>query len=132
MLPPLGRMNLRSTASRAVILLVEDEPLVRLVGADLLEEAGFEVVEAADGDEALSILETRPDVQVLFTDINMPGSLDGLELARVVHERWPDVHLLVTSGRFQLRSDDIPNAGQFVAKPYEPAAVIRKLRAMLH
>ena len=125
-------MNLRSTASRAVILLVEDEPMVRLVGADLLEDAGFEVVEAADGDEALSILETRPDVRVLFTDINMPGSLDGLELARVVHERWPQVQLLVTSGRFQLRSDDIPNNGQFVAKPYEPAAVVRKLRAMLH
>lgn len=125
-------MNLRSTASRAVILLVEDEPMVRLVGADLLEDAGFEVVEAADGDEALSILETRPDVRVLFTDINMPGSLDGLELARVVHERWPQVQLLVTSGRFQLRSDDIPNNGQFVPKPYEPAAVVRKLRAMLH
>ena len=124
-------MTLEPT-SRAVVLLVEDEPLVRMVGADLLEEAGFEVVEAANGDEALLVLEARPDVRVLFTDINMPGSLDGLELAQVVHERWPEVGLLVTSGRFNLRSDDIPNNGQFVAKPYEPAAVVRKLRAMLH
>lgn len=125
-------MNLSRQNSRVVVLIVEDEPLVRLVGADVLEEAGFDVVEAADADEALAILETRPDVRVLFTDINMPGSLDGLELAHLVHERWPEVRLLVTSGRFQLRNEDIPDQGQFVAKPYEPAAVVRKLRTMLH
>jgi len=125
-------MTLEQPRSRALILLVEDEPLVRMVGADLLEEAGFEVLEASNGDEALSVLETRPDVRVLFTDINMPGSLDGLELAQLVHRRWPEVGLLVTSGRLQLHSDDIPDNGHFVPKPYEPASVIRQLRAMLH
>ncbi len=132
MLVPLAKMDLRQPHSRVVLLLVEDEPLIRLLGADVLEEAGFEVIEASDGDEALSVLEARPDVRVLFTDLNMPGSLDGLELARVVHERWPGVHLLVTSGRTRLRDDDIPNDGQFVPKPYEATAVALKLCAMMH
>lgn len=132
MLIPLSGMDFGPTSPRIVVLLVEDEPLIRLLGADVLEEAGFEVIEAASGDEALCILETRPDVRVLFTDVNMPGSLDGLGLARVVHERWPEVRLLVTSGRHHLQSKDLPDDGQFVAKPYEPRVVARKLRALVH
>ena len=78
-----------------VILLVEDEVLVRMVAADVLEDAGFTVLESTNAEEALTLLETRPDVQVLFTDVNMPGALDGLGLAQTVHEpiargRHPD------------------------------------------
>src|ERR687890_2489377 len=108
---------------RPVVLLVEDEPLVRMFGADVLEEAGFEVVEAVDGDEALAVLGARPDIAVLFTDINMPGSLDGLDLARVVHERRPDIKLLIASGKVRPSEDQIPDAGRFLAKPYGPEAI---------
>jgi CheY-like chemotaxis protein len=98
-------------ASRpTVVLLVEDEPLVRMLGVDVLEDAGFTVVEAANASEALRALETRTDVRVLFTDVNMPGELDGLELARVVHQRWPDIRLLIASGQVSQRPKSCPTA----------------------
>jgi two-component system, response regulator PdtaR len=112
---------------RPVVLLVEDEVLVRLFGADILEAAGFDVIEAANADEALRTLEARDDVQVLFTDIHMPGSLDGLELARCVHERWPDIELLIASGRSQVDPDEIPDNGRFVTKPYEPRRIVQQI-----
>jgi CheY-like chemotaxis protein len=114
-----------------VVLLVEDEPLVRMLGADLLSEAGFEVVEAQDGDEALAALERRADIEVLFTDVNMPGSLDGLALATVARGRRPDLKVLVGSGVVRPSNGDLPNAGRFLAKPYRPAAVVETLREML-
>lgn len=83
------------------ILVVEDETLIRMVGAEILEDAGFDVLEAADADEALRILQAHDDVLLLFSDVDMPGSMDGLDLARVVHERWPDIRLLLTSGRHE-------------------------------
>ena len=115
---------------RPVVLLVEDEVLIRLFGADLLTAAGFEVIEAASADEALGKLESRGDVQVLFTDVHMPGSLDGLELARCVHKRWPGIELLIASGRSRLDPDEIPDDGLFVSKPYEPSHVIQQLREL--
>ena len=117
--------------ARPVVLLVEDEPLVRMFGADVLEEAGFEVVEAVDGDEALEVLKARPDIRVLFTDVNMPGSLDGLDLARVVHERRPDIKLLIASGQVRLSDDEIPDAGRFLPKPYGPEAIVRHVRELM-
>jgi two-component system, response regulator PdtaR len=116
---------------RPVVLLVEDEPLVRMFGADVLEEAGFEVVEAGDGDEALAVLEARTDIAVLFTDVNMPGSLDGLDLARVVHARRPEIKLLIASGQVRLGQDEIPDAGRFLPKPYGPDAILREVRALM-
>ena len=116
---------------RPVVLIVEDEPLVRMLGADVLEDAGFEVVEAFNGDEALEVLEARPDVKVLFTDVNMPGSLDGLDLARVVHERRPDIKLLIASGQVHLSEEQIPDAGRFLAKPYGPEAIVRHVRELM-
>jgi two-component system, response regulator PdtaR len=123
-------MGLQSQ-ERPVVLLVEDEPLVRMLGADVLEEAGFEVVEAFNGDEALTVLEARADIRVLFTDVNMPGSLDGLDLARLVHERRPEIKLLIASGQVRLGEDDIPDHGRFLAKPYGPEAIIREVRALV-
>jgi two-component system, response regulator PdtaR len=116
---------------RPVVLLVEDEPLVRMFGADVLEEAGYEVVEAADGDEALLMLEARSDVNVLFTDVNMPGSLDGLGLARLVHERRPAIKLLIASGQVRLNDDEIPDSGRFLPKPYAPADILREVRNLI-
>ena len=117
--------------SRATVLLVEDEFLVRMVGADILTEAGFDVLEAANGDEALTVLKDRADVSVLFTDIDMPGSLNGLELARVTHERWPHVAVLIVSGKVRPGPDDLPPGGHFISKPYQPAAVVRQIHGML-
>ena len=84
---------------KPVVLVVEDENLIRLSALDMVEEAGFEAIAASDADEAIRILESRNDIRAVFTDVHMPGSMDGLRLARVVRNRWPPVALIVTSGR---------------------------------
>jgi CheY-like chemotaxis protein len=103
-------------AQHVLVLLVEDEPAVRIVACDGLEDAGFEVLEAASAAEALSVLRARRDVGVLFSDVNMPGDLDGLDLAEVVHQHWPAIKLVLTSGRALERK--LPDDGRFIAKPY--------------
>jgi CheY-like chemotaxis protein len=105
------------------VLIVEDQALVRAGAVDLVEEAGFEAIEAANADEAIRILESRSDIRVVFTDIDMPGSMDGLKLAHAVRNRWPPIKLVVTSGQ-SLRTDkDLPKGGRFVGKPYGPSQV---------
>jgi len=95
----------------AVVLVVEDEPLVRMTVVDELEEADLQVLEAANADAALTVLEVHPEeVQVLFTDVNMPGSMDGMALAEQVHQRWPHIRLLISSGYVRLHPDEIPIA----------------------
>jgi CheY-like chemotaxis protein len=116
-----------STKSRA-ILIVEDEPLVRLCAVDAVAAAGFEVIEAASADEAIQILERRSDILAVFTDIQMPGSMDGLTLAYAVHIRWSPIRIIVTSGRELLAEDDLPEGGLFFAKPYDPTEICRALR----
>jgi CheY-like chemotaxis protein len=104
-------------------LVVEDEPLTRLDAAETLREAGFEVLEADDAAGALELIEERDDIALLFTDINMPGAVDGCELARRAHEMHPAMRLILTSGEVRPAEEDIPDAGIFLAKPYSPAAV---------
>ncbi len=115
---------------RMVILVVENEPLVRLFLTDFLDEAGFKVFEAVNGDEALTILQARPDVQVIISDIEMPGSMNGLGLARAVQERWPGIGVVVTSGRERPGPDDLSDKVAFLAKPYLPDTVIALIRQM--
>ena len=91
---------------RPVVLIVEDEFLIRLHAAQIIEEAGFDVIEASNADEAISILEVRSDITVLFTDIQMPGSMDGLKLAAAVKGRWPPIKIVATSGVVNVRPDD--------------------------
>ncbi len=105
-----------ANASHIRVLLVDDEPLVRIVACAGLIDAGFDVVEAVDADDAIRILRTRDDIAVLFTDVNMPGRLDGLGLAELVHRTWPSVKLVVTSGR--ILKEALPNDGRFLGKPY--------------
>jgi two-component system, response regulator PdtaR len=124
-------MTSRQQPSRAVILVVDDEPVVRMCVAAELEASGFDVVEAESADDALGALETRQDVRAIFTDINMPGRCDGLELVRAVHERWPEVRLVVTSGRVRPNDDDLPDAGRFIPKPYAPETVANVLRDLI-
>jgi CheY-like chemotaxis protein len=112
-----------------VILLVEDEVLVRMVAADVLEDAGFTVLESTNAEEVLRLLETHPDVQVLFTDVNMPGALDGLGLAQIVHERLPGVGILIGSGRIRPAPGELPPGIRFIAKPYAPSALTDAVHA---
>jgi CheY-like chemotaxis protein len=113
------------------ILIVEDEMIVRLIGSDTLTDAGYEVVEAATADEALQLLEQHGDVEVLFTDIRMPGSMDGLELARLVRERWPAMKILITSGDTFPPRSAIADDGRFLAKPYSTEVLRREVGKLL-
>ena len=116
------------SAQRTVVLVVEDEPLVMMDAIQSLEEAGFEVVDAYDGENALIRLEERPDIAALFTDVNMPGRFDGVALARMAHERRPDMLLLITSGAVKLCGEDIPDDGRFIPKPYDG----RRVAGLIH
>jgi CheY-like chemotaxis protein len=113
---------------KAAILVVEDEILIRMNTADMIEEAGYDVVEARDARAALDILKQRDDIDVVFTDVNMPGTMDGLELARFICGTWPWIHVVITSGKMMLRDEDIPDEGRFLPKPYNS----RQLTHVLH
>jgi two-component system, response regulator PdtaR len=113
-----------------VVMIVEDEPLVRVVVAEFLLERGLKVVEAENAEKALAVLKRRSDIKLLFTDVNMPG-LDGLALAREVHRRWPDMLLMLTSGREVPRAK-IPAGGEFVAKPYDFEKLAERIYTLLH
>ena len=106
------------TLSPSLVLIVEDESMVRMMAVDMLEDAGCAVLEAATADQAWQILESRSDIDVLFTDIEMPGSMNGFALAARVAERWPHIRLVITSGRCRPKPDDVPDHGLFVPKPY--------------
>jgi CheY-like chemotaxis protein len=118
-------------SEKTVILVVEDEAIIRMGAVQMLEDAGFAVVEASNASDAMAILENRNDVRAVFTDVNMPGTLDGLRLARMVRGRWPPIHLIVTSGLLSLNDDELPTGGRFIRKPYDPAHVIATLRDLL-
>ena len=113
------------------VLVVEDEPLVRMDIADQLEELGFLVVEAANAIEAVSVLATRDDIQVMFTDVDMPGSMDGLMLAAAVRDRWPPVKIIVTSGHRNVSISDLPRGSLFFDKPYSGQAIASAVREIV-
>jgi CheY-like chemotaxis protein len=119
------------SSQRPVVLVVEDESLVRMCAMDMIEEAGFEAIAASDADEAIRILESRNDIRAVFTDIQMPGSMDGLRLARVVRDRWPPGALIVTSGQQRVPENDLPSGGKFLRKPYDSADISGALRQVI-
>jgi two-component system, response regulator PdtaR len=115
-----------------VVLVVDDEPLVRMTAVDELEEASFHVLRAANADVALVVLEARSDeVHVLFTDVNMPSSMDGMALAEQVHQRWPHIRVLISSGYARPHPDEIPDNSHFVPKPYRGATLVRHIAEMM-
>jgi DNA-binding response OmpR family regulator len=124
-------MDRDAVNSKPAILVVEDETLIRFWAAGLLEENGFSVLEAENAEAALKVLESRPDVKLLFTDVQMPGSLNGMELAREVHARWPHVLLVITSGRERPTRAEIPDDGRFVAKPYNAEELLGQVKDLL-
>ncbi|HET6252243.1 MAG TPA: response regulator [Tepidisphaeraceae bacterium] len=113
------------------VLVVEDEYLIRMDTASSLETAGFIVYEAENAAEAIRSLEAHNEIRLIFTDINMPGSMDGLALARYVRGRWPPVKIIVTSGYVKLRDSDLPSGALFVQKPYYPMHIAHKMSDLL-
>jgi CheY-like chemotaxis protein len=113
---------------KTVVLVVEDEPILRLMAAALVREAGFEAIEASNADEAVSILESRNDIRIVFTDIDMPGSMDGIKLAACIRDRWPPVEIIVTSGHFAAEDVKLPARSLFFGKPYDPHEVAKAMR----
>ena len=112
------------------VLIVEDELLIRMSATAIVEEAGFQAYDAADADEAIALLEKHADIGILFTDIDMPGSMDGLKLAHYVRGRWPPVKIIVTSGHVQAGDQDMPQDAVFFAKPYRAMQIAGKLREL--
>jgi CheY-like chemotaxis protein len=124
-------MVLDCSPAAAVVLVVEDEMLLRMRAVDMVEDAGFTSVEAMDADEAVAILESRSDIGLMFTDIQMPGSIDGLKLAHTVHERWPSIRIILVSGQLKPADSDIPADSRFFGKPLEAEVMIAQIQSMI-
>jgi DNA-binding NtrC family response regulator len=114
-----------------VVLVVDDDPLVRAFSVNIVKIAGYVALEAASADEATAILEDRSDIAVLFSDINLTGSISGLQLARTVSERWPPIKMILVSGKVALTASDMPSDSRFFAKPYEARSMISELRSLV-
>jgi two-component system, response regulator PdtaR len=112
------------------VLVVEDEPLIRLVAVDTLEDAGFAAFEASDAAQAIALLKRHKEIRILFTDVNMPGEMDGISLAHYVHDHWPEVKIVVTTGRGAVVQPDLPDGSALLPKPYRLAHLIGTLRAL--
>jgi CheY-like chemotaxis protein len=110
----------------AAVLVVEDEPLVRSVISIRLKHEGFEIIEACGADEAIAVLESGRDVYLIFTDVDMPGSMDGLEFATIVRSEWPRIEIILTSGRHS--PTVLPERAEFISKPYKAAHIVSKIR----
>jgi CheY-like chemotaxis protein len=124
-------MVLYHPAVTPIVLIVEDEMLLRMRAVDMVEDAGFTSIEAVDADQAVAILESRSDIALLFTDIQMPGSMDGLRLAHAVHERWPPIKIILVSGQLKLANIDIPANSRFFGKPLEAKNMIAEMQEMI-
>ncbi|TPW26544.1 response regulator [Pararhizobium mangrovi] len=118
------------TQKRSVILIVEDEPILRMQAVDMIEDAGFEAIEAHDAAKAVEILENRLDIRVVFTDVDMPGTMDGLKLAALIRDRWPPIKLIVTSGIMDSKDIVIPAEVHFYPKPYREREIIEQIQCL--
>jgi CheY-like chemotaxis protein len=116
-----------------MVLVVEDVPILRLLAVTVVEDAGLHAIEASNADEAVQLLESRGDIRIVFTDIEMPGgSMNGAKLALCIRDRWPPIQLIVTSGHYGLEEVSIPAGALFFAKPYDPHAVSEAMRRMVN
>ena len=115
----------------AVVLVVEDSPLIRMGAVDLVLSAGYEALEAGDADEAIRILESRDDIDLVFTDVQMPGTMDGIKLSHYIRHRWPPVKLIVASGAAILEESSLPEGSRFFAKPYDDHAITDAMARLL-
>lgn len=120
-----------STNCAVIVLVVEDEMVLRMRAVDIVEDAGFVPIQAVSADEAIQILESRDDISLLFTDIQMPGSMDGLKLAHEVHSRWPHIKIILVSGQIVVTDADKPSDSRFFSKPLEISQMILQLQEMV-
>ncbi|TXM72499.1 response regulator [Methylobacterium sp. WL69] len=121
-------MTMKRSPETSLVLVVEDDDLVRFCAVEMLEDAGFGVVEARHADEAWSVLHRRSDIGVLFTDVDMPGSMCGVTWAERVYAAWPEIRLILTSGRQRLADREVPDHGLFVPKPYSASEVVAAIQ----
>ena len=117
-----------NVAAMTVVLVVEDDALIRMDVVSMIEEAGFAVIEASNADDAIRLLEGRSDIAVVFTDIEMPGSMNGLTLAFAIRDRWPPVAIIIASGRIRPQPEEMPPDVTFLRKPYSEAIVMDAIR----
>jgi two-component system, response regulator PdtaR len=125
-------MTQNTSTDHPTVLVAEDSVLLRLLASEILEEHGYTVVEADNAEEAIKVMENRKDVRLLFTDIQMPPGCDGLEFAREVHNRWPKVHLVITSGQVQPSRAEIADNGRFIRKPYQAKDLLRQIDELIN
>lgn len=118
-------------ADLPVVLIVEDEPLVRLLATEVLMEAGIRTIEACNADEALTILEAKPDMAALVTDVRMPGSIDGFSLARLAAMRWLHLGIVVSSADSTPGEGDLPERAKFLPKPYQLSSLVEAVRQVM-
>ena len=117
--------------AKPTVLIVEDELMLRMRAVDIVEDAGFTALEAVNADDALALLESRSDISLLFTDIQMPGTMDGLKLAHAVHDRWPSIKIILVSGQVVLTEEQRPAQSRFHGKPLEVQEMIAELQDMI-
>ncbi len=120
-------MNRARLPQRYGAVIADDNTLLMMEAMDIAEEAGFVAYGARNGDEAIRLLEAQPDIRVLFTDVQMSGSMDGYRLAATVRDRWPQVRIIVTSGVREPKGDDLPEDSVFFCKPYPHSAVMHAM-----
>lgn len=116
---------------KAVVLVVEDSTIIRMGAVDLVLAAGYEALQASDADEAIAILETRGDIDLVFTDVQMPGTMDGIKLAHYIRDRWPPVKLIVASGAAILQESSLPGGSHFFSKPYDDHTITETMARLL-
>lgn len=124
-------MSSTKNSHHHTILVVDDDGVLRMYAAEILRDAGYEVIEAADTAAAMATLEARTDIRLLFTDVQLPPGRDGLSLARQVTDLWPDVLLLITSGGPKILDDDVPHEARFITKPYSDRQLLGHIEAMI-
>lgn len=127
---PQEERGARPSHGQIFVLVVEDEPILLWLAMDVVAEAGYRGIEARNADEAIQILESRNDIRIVLTDIEMPGSMNGIKLAKAVRNRWPPIAFIVVSGWTKHSIKDIPPRSRFFFKPYQPADIIEALHQL--
>ncbi len=120
---------MRAKILKISVLVVEDDAFIRMDAVDMVQSAGYEALEAANADEAVVRLEQHPAIAIVLTDVEMPGSMNGIQLAFAIRDRWPPIHVIVVSGRMNPAAGELPARVPFIAKPYQPAQIEAALRA---
>ena len=124
----VGDDRVRPVDASFYVLVVEDEPIVRMAAMDMVADAGFFPIEARNATDAVEILEQRMDIRIVFTDIDMPGGLDGVKLAAAIRDRWPPIEIILTSGNLRPVAEVMPARSVFLAKPYTESQLAERIR----